>query len=344
MYTPVHIRFGVFSPSLFLCVLYTCFHVHEHVMLCLPLTCVCTGLHVKIGFMGAVLDFEYAPGPFRQEISDIDWVCLTSSETTFPHIRIHDLKQEDSLSFFMSTMASTPAALAVVFVNSENNFRYIHEIIVYSIPGITEKQRKGNSPHPPKICKHRYSRDKKGGHWMPTMYMYIVYTYILYMCIVYTYMYIVYTYMYIVYTCRLAEKLQSEEQSPPVPVLVVTKDTGRELLRLVRENPREVFVKVDQLFLHDIVERGGEGYGRVKGHGECTSVMYKYMYVQYIHVHVCSRICVHVYTIYVHVYALNPSGLPSGQQENHWDRVKAVRPILKPSGPFQSCPACFKTI
>ena len=75
--------------------------------------------------MGAVLDFEYAPGPFRQEISDIDWVCLTSSETTFPHIRIHDLKQEDSLSFFISTMASTPAALAVVFVNSENNFRYI---------------------------------------------------------------------------------------------------------------------------------------------------------------------------------------------------------------------------
>ena len=59
-------------------------------------------------------------------------------------------------------------------------------------------------------------------------------------------------------TCRLVEKFQSEEQSPPVPVLVVTKDTGRELLRLVRENPREVFVKVDQLSLHDIVERGGE--------------------------------------------------------------------------------------
>ena len=79
---------------------------------------------MKIGFMGAVLNFEYAPGPFRQEISDIDWVCVTSSETTFPHIRIHDLRQEDSLSFFMSTMASTPAALAIVFVNSENTFRY----------------------------------------------------------------------------------------------------------------------------------------------------------------------------------------------------------------------------
>ena len=77
-------------------------------------------------------------------------------------------------------------------------------------------------------------------------------------------------YMYM-YTCihnvyRLAEKFQSEEQSPPVPVLVVTKDTGRELLRLVKENPRNVFVKVDQLSLHDVVERGGEGHGRVKGH------------------------------------------------------------------------------
>ena len=79
---------------------------------------------MKIGFMGAVLNFEYAPGPFRQEIPDIDWVCVTASETTFPHIRIHDLRQEDSLSFFMSTMASTPAALAIVFVNSENTFRY----------------------------------------------------------------------------------------------------------------------------------------------------------------------------------------------------------------------------
>ena len=71
--------------------------------------------------------------------------------------------------------------------------------------------------------------------------------------------------MYI-HVYRLAEKFQSEEQSPPVPVLVVTKDTGRELLRLVKENPRNVFVKVDQLSLHDVVERGGEGHGRVKGH------------------------------------------------------------------------------
>ena len=73
--------------------------------------------------MGAVVDYEYVPGPYRQEIGEIDWICVTASEATFPHIRIHDLKMEDSLSFFMSTMASTPAALAVVFVNTDDHFR-----------------------------------------------------------------------------------------------------------------------------------------------------------------------------------------------------------------------------
>ena len=56
----------------------------------------------------------------------------------------------------------------------------------------------------------------------------------------------------------MAEKFQSEGQSPPVPVLVVTSETGQELKRLVRENPREMYVKVDRLSLHEVVERGGE--------------------------------------------------------------------------------------
>jgi hypothetical protein len=134
---------------------------------------------VKIGVVGAVVDYEYVPGPYRQEVGDIDWVCLTSGEATYHHIRIHDLKMEDSLSYFMSTMASTPAALAVIFVNSEEHF-------------------------------------------------------------------------------RLADKFKSEDQRPPVPVLVVTRETGRQLLRLVEQNPREVYMKVDRLSLQDVVERGGE--------------------------------------------------------------------------------------
>ena len=85
----------------------------------------CPGLHVKIGLGGSVVDYEYAPGPFRQTIADIDWVRLTAIEATYAHIRIHDLKAEDSLSFFMSTMPST-AALAVIFVNLDDNFRYMY--------------------------------------------------------------------------------------------------------------------------------------------------------------------------------------------------------------------------
>ena len=81
------------------------------------------GLHVKVGLIGTEQIFEYAPGPFRQEMRDIDWVSMTACETTYPHIRLHDLKKEDSLTFFMSTMASTPAAKAIIFINSENNLR-----------------------------------------------------------------------------------------------------------------------------------------------------------------------------------------------------------------------------
>ena len=77
---------------------------------------------MRIGVTGPVTDFEYVPGPFRQEVYDIDWVPLTTLETTSAHVRIHELKEEDSLSFFMSAVASS-AGLAVIFINSENTFR-----------------------------------------------------------------------------------------------------------------------------------------------------------------------------------------------------------------------------
>ena len=43
-----------------------------------------------------------------------------------------------------------------------------------------------------------------------------------------------------------------------MPVLVVTRETGNQLLKLVEQNPREVYMKVDRLSLQDVVERGGE--------------------------------------------------------------------------------------
>ena len=39
---------------------------------------------------------------------------------------------------------------------------------------------------------------------------------------------------------RLSEKFLSEEQSSPVPVILVTNETGLELLKLLHENPRDV--------------------------------------------------------------------------------------------------------
>ena len=84
---------------------------------------------MRIGIIGGIVDYEYVPGPYKQELNEIDWISLTVAEVTYPHIRLHDLKKEDSLSFFMSTMDSTPAALAVIFINSENNFRYTSNTI-----------------------------------------------------------------------------------------------------------------------------------------------------------------------------------------------------------------------
>ena len=57
---------------------------------------------------------------------------------------------------------------------------------------------------------------------------------------------------------RLSDKFHTEDQSPPVPMLVVTQETGRELLRLVQENPREVKIKIDQLSQEDQIEKGGK--------------------------------------------------------------------------------------
>ena len=59
------------------------------------------------------------------------------------------------------------------------------------------------------------------------------------------------------------DKFKSEGPPPPVPVLVVTRETGMELVRLVETHPREVYMKVDQLSMRDVLERGGEGAGQL---------------------------------------------------------------------------------
>ena len=111
-------------------------------------------------------NFNYSFGPFRQSLRSINWVDITGTETTYPHVRLHELQEEDSLSYFLSMMASIPATMAVILINSEDSY-------------------------------------------------------------------------------RLSDKFHTEDQSPPVPMLVVTQETGRELLRLVRENPRQMEARVD---------------------------------------------------------------------------------------------------
>ena len=76
---------------------------------------------MKIGFMGAVVDYEYVPGPFRQDIKEIDWADLTSTETNVPHIRIQELEMEPNVAFNVATNSAT---LAVVIVNTKDHFRY----------------------------------------------------------------------------------------------------------------------------------------------------------------------------------------------------------------------------
>ena len=146
----------------------------NNIVLCCQST---VGLHVRVGLSGSEQCFEYGLGPFQQAVHSQDWTSLTSTEATYPHIRLHQLREEDSLSNFLSTMASIPATMAVILVNSEDSY-------------------------------------------------------------------------------TLSSKFHSEEQTPPVPMLVVTKETGKKILHLVEDHPRDVQIKIDQLFPEQ-VEIGG---------------------------------------------------------------------------------------
>ena len=111
--------------------------------------------------------FDYISAPFSLSLRSVDWVRLCSCEATSPHVRLHQLREEDSLSFFMSMLASIPATLAVVLVNYRDGY-------------------------------------------------------------------------------DLSERLSgSSEQGCPVPMVVVTRETGREMERLLRENERAVELKMD---------------------------------------------------------------------------------------------------
>ena len=127
----------------------------------------CTGLKVRLKSPSSQeYYFDYMSAPFSLSLRAVNWVDLSASEATYPHIRLHELSEDDSLAFFMSMLASIPATLAVVLTNTHDGF-------------------------------------------------------------------------------DLSKKFGSEEDGCPVPMLVVTRETGREIARLIRENARAIEARVD---------------------------------------------------------------------------------------------------
>lgn len=112
--------------------------------------------------------FDYASVPFSLSLRLVNWVDISSAEATYPHVRLHQLSEEDSLSFFMSMLASIPATLALVLINTRSNYNLN--------PSLTSSDN---------------------------------------------------------------------EQGCPVPMVVVTKETGREISRLLLENVRDIEAKVE---------------------------------------------------------------------------------------------------
>lgn len=120
--------------------------------------------------------FDYSWTAFNQSACAINWVALTTSETTYHHARLHQLRKDDSLSYFMATLSSIPAARAMVLINYENSLEI-----------------SGENP-----TKARTPGGRQGGDWCP-----------------------------------------------PVPVVMVTGETGAELMKLVTDYPRCVDIKVE---------------------------------------------------------------------------------------------------
>ena len=59
--------------------------------------------------------------PFNEKTHEIDWLPLVTYQVTFENMTIHQLKEEDSMDFFMSTLYSIPSIKAVLLINTENN-------------------------------------------------------------------------------------------------------------------------------------------------------------------------------------------------------------------------------
>ena len=64
-------------------------------------------------------DCEWA---FSDVIEEIDWLPLATSQVTFPNILLHELKEEESLEFFITTVQSMPSTKGLLLINTNNSF------------------------------------------------------------------------------------------------------------------------------------------------------------------------------------------------------------------------------
>ena len=186
------------------------------------------GLKVRLKLSSSPLqyDFDYMSAPFSLSLRTVNWVDLTANEATYPHIRLHELKEDDSLSSFMSMLASIPATLAVVLINTQDSY-------------------------------------------------------------------------------DLSKKFNSEEQGSPVPMLVVTKEAGRELLRLVQENARAIEASVD-------LSSGAKSYSSPAL--SSPSPLGTYIY-DVLELHVHGKSCVYV-RVYIRVH-VTTQGKAKGSFDTH---------------------------
>ena len=66
--------------------------------------------------------FQFSLTSRQQPLPTLNWLPLTTSETTYPHVRLFPLEDENGLSFFLDTLASIPATQALLVVNSTSDY------------------------------------------------------------------------------------------------------------------------------------------------------------------------------------------------------------------------------
>ena len=91
------------------------------------------GLQIQLSNKSTLppVSFDFTWAKFNQTPRAIDWRPLALQEVTYPHIRLHHLQERDGgLADFLSMMDSIPATMAVVLVNTENDYRSV-KLLMY---------------------------------------------------------------------------------------------------------------------------------------------------------------------------------------------------------------------